>query len=195
MASLPKSSPLRFRDLNEYFTYLDTTDEHVLYNRGEGLEPEAATPNHPAICSNLNRVLGNKLYERPNNNCRVFHSSMLVWTPLNEQPYFPDVTVTGGELQFYGNRSDVITNPQVIFEVLSKRTEGLDKGEKLDGYFSILGFREYILIDQQRPLVSHYTRVNGDIVRHDLLLLDDSLHFKTIPVELPLAEIYRGIHA
>ena len=103
--------------------------------------------------------------------------------------------MTGGELQFYGNRSDVITNPQVIFEVLSKRTEGLDKGEKLDGYFSILGFREYILIDQQRPLVSHYTRVNGDIVRHDLLLLDDSLHFKTIPVELPLAEIYRGIHA
>ena len=78
MTSLPKSSPLRFRDLNEYFTYLDTTDEHVLYNHGEGLEPEAATPNHPAICSNLNRVLGNKLYERPNNNCRVFDSSMLV---------------------------------------------------------------------------------------------------------------------
>src|SRR4029453_8352091 len=43
---------------------------------------------------------------------------------------FPDVVVICGEPQFYDERRDILTNPTVVFEVLSPSTEAYNPGEK-----------------------------------------------------------------
>ncbi|MFN4953770.1 MAG: Uma2 family endonuclease, partial [Aphanizomenon sp.] len=52
------------------------------------------------------------------------------------------------------NRTDTITNPQVVIEVLSQSTKGYDREDKFAAYRTIPTFQEYLLIDQNRIKVS-----------------------------------------
>jgi Uma2 family endonuclease len=72
---------------------------------------------------------------------------------------YPDVVVVCGEPQFYDERRDILTNPTVIFEVLSPSTEAYDRDEKFLRYRTqIEALREYVLVSQHRSLVEHYVR-------------------------------------
>jgi Uma2 family endonuclease len=51
----------------------------------------------------------------------------------------------------HGGSSDVIENPRVIVEVLSKSTEQYDRGDEWDDYRSIASLTDYVLISQRFP--------------------------------------------
>ena len=59
-------------------------------------------------------------------------------------------------LQLQIGRTDTVTNPCFIAEVLSKSTQDYDHGEKFSAYRTIDSFREYLLIDQYKIHVEHY---------------------------------------
>lgn len=61
-------------------------------------------------------------------------------------------------LQLQAGRTDTVTNPCFIAEVLSKSTQDYDHGEKFSAYRSIDSFCEYLLIDQYRIHVEHYVK-------------------------------------
>ena len=46
---------------------------------------------------------------------------------------------------------DVLLNPQVIIEVLSRSTESFDRTDKFTHYQSIASLKEYVLISQDAP--------------------------------------------
>lgn len=56
----------------------------------------------------------------------------------------------------------MITNPLVIAEVLSKSTQGYDRGEKFDDYRTIDSFQEYLLIDQYNYYVKQFTKTTDN---------------------------------
>jgi Uma2 family endonuclease len=65
-----------------------------------------------------------------------------------------------GEPQFVEGRTDTVTNPKVIFEVLSESTIGRDWGDKFYTYWRLDTFEEYVLIDQYRVRVEYFRRVD-----------------------------------
>ena len=54
--------------------------------------------------------------------------------------------------------SDLLVNPILLCEVLSPTTEPFDRGDKFTYYKSIPSFREYLLVAQHRPHISHYVK-------------------------------------
>jgi Uma2 family endonuclease len=79
---------------------------------------------------------------------------MRLWIPQKLIYTYPDVIIIADEPEFFNNRTDTITNPQVVIEVLSQSTKGYDREDKFAAYRTIPTFQEYLLIDQNRIKVS-----------------------------------------
>lgn len=76
-------------------------------------------------------------------------------------------------------------------DVLSKSTEGYDRGEKSEHYRQLESFAEYLLLSQEKYHVEHYVRQPG----HQWLLsesksLQQTIRLLSIGCELAVAEIY-----
>ena len=91
-------------------------------------------------------------------------------------------------------RSDTVTEPILIVEVLSKSTKNYDRGEKFADYLSIPSFQEYLLIDQTKPHVEHYLKqgANQWLLRK-YSQLENQLQLSSLGSELSLAEIYENV--
>lgn len=63
-----------------------------------------------------------------------------------------------GKTRYADRRKDTVTNPSVIFEVLSPSTEGYDRGKKFQQYQTIETLRDYLVIAQDSTRVEHYIR-------------------------------------
>ena len=52
----------------------------------------------------------------------------------------------------------MLTNPSVIVEALSRRTEAYDRGLKWESYRDLPSVKDYVLVSQTIPRVEHYQR-------------------------------------
>lgn len=99
-----------------------------------------------------------------------------------------------GAVQYYPGRMDVVVNPTLIAEVLSKSTGGLDKGEKFTWYRALDSLQDYLLIDQYRVHVDWCHKLaNGRWLLTEYASLDDALSPKSISVELPIRLLYQRV--
>ena len=71
---------------------------------------------------------------------------------------YPDVVVICGDFEFASDDSMAITNPRVIFEILSPSTEAYDRGEKFEFYQQLPSLQEYSLVSQDRAHVDRFVR-------------------------------------
>ncbi|MBO0857212.1 MAG: Uma2 family endonuclease [Chloracidobacterium sp.] len=108
------------------------------------------------IAANIVRRLGNRLADGP---CRVSGGDVALKVPTAQPFRFPDASVVCGERlidEFQG--IEMLVNPMLIIEALSPTTEAYDRGGKFLANQSIESFQEYLLVAQDRPHVTHYTR-------------------------------------
>lgn len=102
--------------------------------------------------------------------------------------------VVCGERKFEDSKQDILLNPQVIAEVLSRSTQLKDRHEKFDSYTSLQTVADYILVSQDEMRVEHYARTAGEYWRMRILREpDDLLNLSSINCRLSLAEIYREV--
>jgi Uma2 family endonuclease len=108
---------------------------------------------------------------------------------------YPDLLVVCGQRQFHDEYRDVLLNPLVIIEVLSKRTESFDRGEKFIRYRTWLpSLTDYILIAQDKPVIEHYRRqANIEWVLTTARGLHAYLTIQSIGCTLQLREVYDGV--
>jgi Uma2 family endonuclease len=160
-------------------------DGHVYAMAGEGIELSR-------ICVNVAGELRARMKGSP---CEVLSPNMKVGTSPSGLFSYPDVVVICGEPQFYDERSDIMTNPAVVFEVLSPSTEAYDSGGKFLRYRTqIATLREYVLVSQHRPLVEHYVRQpDGSWSYSSAGDLSEAIDLPSIDCRLPLSEIYDRI--
>jgi len=116
-------------------------------------------------------------------------------TPRNFDPVIWKLLLTtSGEGIVVMIGLDVLVNPSLIVEVLSPSSEALDRGDKFSYYQSIPTFQEYLLIAQHRPYVSHYWKQEGGLwLLNDSTNLSDVISCNSVPCELSLTAIYRGV--
>ena len=145
--------------------------------------------SHSTICFNLYGVTGNQLRGK---RCRGFSPNMKIATNDKGLFSYPDLAVVCDEPEFVDNRNDVITNPTVIFEVLSPSTASYDRGEKFLRYTNYIEtLQDYILISQDEPFIEHYQKQeNGGWEKSEIRGLDAVLQIPSIECEISLDELY-----
>ena len=187
MTALPKPK----YSLDEYFEIERNSEEKYEYFDGNVWSMAGASPNHERIVSNsifhLRTILGN--------NCSVFGSNLKVKVPVYSPYRYPDLTAYCGEGIFEKmGGMEVLTNPQMIIEVLSDSTEGFDRGDKFTYYKSIESFIEYILISTKRPFITQFFKnEKGEWINRDFVGLDTILYSPTFDVEILLSEVYLNV--
>ncbi len=107
---------------------------------------------------------------------------------------YPDVVVVCDKPQFADDEFDVLLNPLIVVEVLSKSTRFRDKTEKLTTYQKMESIREILLIEQTEPRIEHYIKQTPN----QWLLriyenLTETIVLESLGCELPVAEIYAQI--
>jgi Uma2 family endonuclease len=128
------------------------------YYRGLAYMMAGATVMHNLIKNSTETRISFQLLDSP---CVAMSSDQKVRTESGLFAY-PDVIVVCGEIEIYQDDPEVITNPIVLIEVLSKSTRRYDRGFKFEQYKSIPSLREYIMINQDRVHVEHYIRQADD---------------------------------
>ena len=114
-----------------------------------------ASLNHVQIAINVTTELNMQLRPSP---CRVLGMDLKVRMPDSRKFFYPDVVVVCGEPQFHDDRKDVILNPLLVIEVLSKSTEAFDRGAKFQAYRTIESLKEYLLVEQNAQMVEQYVK-------------------------------------
>jgi Uma2 family endonuclease len=112
------------------------------------------TPEH----ARLTMRIGAALLAAFKGECEVFSSDAMIYVEQARLSTYADATVVYGTL---GTKSEAITNPTVIIEVLSEATERYDRDGKFKAYQQLASLREYVLVSQDTRRIEVYRR-DGD---------------------------------
>lgn len=173
----------------EYLEKDSAADYKSEYLAGEMFAMSGGSLEHNTIISNIVVRLDSQLELRP---CRQFMTDVRV--NVGAAFFYPDILVVCGDINLLDNRRDVILNPTVIMEVLSKSTEAYDRGEKFARYSELLTLTDFILISQDQIRVEHYTRqADKKWLLSIYTTLDDIITIDSIGCSLNVSSIYRNI--
>ena len=155
MSALPEP----YVTVEEYLAAERNAETKSEYLDGYLYAMAGGTPRHSAIAMNVAIELGIQLRDK---SCQVYNSDLMVATSPTGLYAYPDVSVVCGEPRFQDNHPDALTNPLLIVEVLSPKTEDRDRGPKFVHYRRIDSLIDYLLVVQDEPYVDHYQRQSGD---------------------------------
>jgi Uma2 family endonuclease len=154
--------PVSIRKFYSEFEYLEMerlAKHKSEFFRGEIFAMSGATYEHNQVSSNL---LGEIIPFLKNKPCKIFGSDLRVHVQENTFYTYPDAVIVCGKPSFIDNLFDTVTNPVVVFEILSATTREYDQTIKFELYKSNHSLREYILIDSQQVKVNCYRRDEHD---------------------------------
>jgi Uma2 family endonuclease len=172
----------------EYLAFERQSDVKHEYFRGELFAMAGASRQHVRISVNVTALLAGQLKGR---RCELFNSDMRVKVSPTGLYTYPDASVVCGRPRFEDRELDVLLNPTVIVEILSKSTEAYDRGEKFAQYRTLDTLTDYLLVSQDRPLIEGFTRQPDGV----WLFTESAGLGAVMPIELtqcrlPLAEVY-----
>lgn len=118
----------------QYLTQERKAESKSQYFQGEIFAIAGGSRKHNLIVANIVREVCNALKDR---RCEVYPSDMRVKVAKSGLHTYPDATVVCDEPEFEDDQFDTLTNPTVLFEVLSASTESYDRGGKFRQYREI----------------------------------------------------------
>jgi Uma2 family endonuclease len=126
--------------------------KHEFY-RGDVFAMAGASPRDNALCVAMGAVLRERL---DRGRRHVLSSDQRVALDRGERYVYPDLTVVCGTPSV--EHDDVITNPTVVVEVLSRSTEQNDRGSKWQSYQELASLTDYVVVPQWSPRIEHFRR-------------------------------------
>jgi Uma2 family endonuclease len=190
--AVPKPAPKRY-SLAEYFKLAAASETKLEYRDGEIIDMAGAKFEHNQIVCRLCCEIGNRLKGTRN---QILVSRQRI-RAADARYCYPDVVVFCGQPQFDPLDSPrmTLTNPQVLFEVLSPKTEATDRSEKLVRYINLPTMREYFLVAQDKPMVESFVRkADGSwSVAEKAVGLEATVVIPSLNISLPMNEIYANV--
>ena len=125
-----------------------------------------------------------------NRACRVYVSDIRVNFDLRSDEYFyyPDIVVTCDKRDTHAR---FVRHPRLIIEVLSERTERIDKREKFLAYTNIESLQEYVLVAQAKSEVTVFRRAY-DWKPERFAGTKIRLLLESLKISLPMTQIYES---
>jgi Uma2 family endonuclease len=133
----------------------EQTDKHE-FHAGEVFAMAGGSPRHNLIAGNVHSVLKRALQGR----CVAFPSDQRVMFDGGARYVYPDTSVVCGKVMLQDGTTDVLVNPTILVEVLSRGTEQYDRGLKWEGYQRLASLTDYLLISQHEVRVEQFQRAS-----------------------------------
>lgn len=167
--------------------FLDWETTQELRWEFDGFQPVAMTGGtvaHSVIQGNIITALNNRLRGK---RCRPYGPDLKV--EIGPKYRYPDAFVSCTPV---GTASTLVTNPVVIFEVLSESTAKTDRMTKLTEYRSLPSVQRYVMLEQDEAAATVITRTEAG---WSLEVLDahGTLAMPEIGVEVAMSELYDGL--
>ena len=181
----------RYYTPEEYLELEEAADYRSEYINGQIIPMAGGTANHNRISLNLSAALNFAFRQQ---DYEVFMGDVRLWITQKRTYTYPDVMILAGEPEFFNNRKDIILNPQIIVEVLSKSTKGYDREDKFEAYRTISTFQEYLLIDQTRIHVDQFSKTGKkQWALREYDEEDEAIALVSVPFEISLQDLYNKV--
>ena len=176
---------LKQLDISGFLAWEEQQELRYEFDGTQTIAMSGGTDAHGAIQFGIARAVGVRLLGTP---CRPYGSHLKVRT--NKGIRYPDAFVVCSPRV---PSATVVTDPVVIFEILSESTLREDLLVKAAEYQAIPSVQRYIVLQQTHRIATVYHRRDG---RWDFAFVsgdDAMLDMPEIGISVPLADIYAGI--
>ncbi len=192
ISNIPPLAP-KVYTLREYLAREERSkDKHEFYN-GIIVKMPNAKYNHNLVAMNTAHALRNAL-KLVGQKYIVLGDGQKIYVESENVAVYPDALVIFDKPIFYQNREDILLNPLVVVEVLSRKTGLYDRTAKFDLYQSIPSFKEYVLIDPKKISVETRYREADDLWRITPYSIENqNVSLKSLNVVLSINDIYENI--
>jgi Uma2 family endonuclease len=153
----------------------------------DGFAPMAMTGGtaaHSAIQRNIHIAVGGRLRGQ---RCQLYTSDLKIRVAGSIR--YPDAFVVCSSVSL---GAVVVTDPVVVFEVLSPSTASTDIGAKNEEYRDTPSIQRYVILAQDRQQATVFARAGSDWVGH-IVLGHGELDMPEIGIIVPLTELYEGV--
>ncbi len=179
--------PEKYLSVSDYLAAEEQSSVKQEYHNGLLVDMAGGSIDHNRIAGNIYFELRSRLQD----SCTVFNSDQKVYLEVVNHFVYPDVSVVCGELVA---QNQAILNPVLIVEVLSEGTSAYDRGAKFRKYRTLPAFQEYLLIDQDQPIVDALFRESKDYWRMQTIIgLDREVPVHSLGIRIPMRAIYSGL--
>ncbi len=103
----------------------------------------ATSPRHAQICARLARQLPDR------GSCSAYAAGLVVYVAELDRGFLPDLVIICGAPKDAPGKPGAVTNPSIVFEVLSSSTQAYDRTTKLEAYQRLPSLQAYVLLHQQ----------------------------------------------
>ena len=163
-------------------------EKHV-YFRGEIFAMAGGSPRHSRLSLRVIARLDGSLGKR---SCQVYTSDLRLGVDGAHFVY-ADAVVVCGPLSLRPGTTDVVTNPSVVVEVLSRTTESYDRGSKQAAYLALGSVEHFVLVSQREPRVEVYTREGDGSFRFRVYEGGGAARLERLDVTLAVDDLYEGV--
>ncbi len=200
MTAIPKAPPAPKRYTLEAYLDREAKAAHKSsYHNGTIIKMAGAKLKHNQISANILVALGITLKQQKQalkQKYTLCTSDQKIYIAAEDMVVYPDALAICGEPEFWSEREDLLTNPLLIVEVLSKSTKNFDKGSKFMLYKNLPSFAEYILVEQDGCKVEVWTRIGENkwqfVVYSDI---NDTILLQSMEnIAISVADIYENIN-
>lgn len=133
-----------FCSLEEYIEIEATSAGKNEYYNGQLIVMQGASLNHNRIVANLIKSIG---YNLSGKGCEILPSDVrLKVSAANNVYVYPDAMIICGKPELTNDKFDTVTNPAVLFEVISESSENNDR-RKFFYYMQMSSVKEIIMIN------------------------------------------------
>lgn len=178
--------PARRMTLEEYLEADRGSEVPLEYHDGKVTRVSDATPAHASLTATLCASLVHRLKGTP---CLTYVKLQVRINPA--QYVCPDVAVVSGKPIQTSDTDASVSNPKVVFEILSPSTQDYDYGGKFLLYRQLPTLEEYVLVSRDQPRAEVYRRAPGDkwiLSTYDGI--DATLILESLDRRIPLRELY-----
>ncbi len=185
-----------FYSVEEYIAFEEKTEVRHEYHNGKLRPMSGGSRRHSSIIGQITYLLIKEFIEQ-SNDCVAMPNDMRVFVKSRNKGLYPDVVVCCGKEEYtFPDRTDFVSNPTALFEVLSPSTEAYDLSEKFDIYQELDTLKEYVIVHQSHCHVEVRSLIDAEKNSWKLSFyknLTDVVRLNSLGVELPLSVIYRNI--
>ncbi|MFN7928595.1 MAG: Uma2 family endonuclease [Blastocatellia bacterium] len=185
------AQPVLKYTLAEYLAFEEQCETKHEFYAGEIFAMAGASPAHNRLCFTLAGLMYREL---EGTNCVGYSADQKIWINAAELNTYADLTIVCGQAQYHPDHRTLLTNPRVLFEVLSPSTMNYDRGEKWSFYQQLPSLTDYLLVWQDRPQIEHFSLQSDSSWRYVLTAgLEQVVTIASIQCQLSLADVYSGI--
>lgn len=183
---------LAYHTIKEYLEQEEIAEFKSEYEDGTIRAMSGGSLDHSIIGGNIITQLQSQI-KKKGLNCIPFNGDARVYIDNANSFVYPDASVTCGEVEVSEEDKNAYTNPILVVEVLSKSTGSYDRGDKFHKYCSLPSFKEYVLIDQYKPVVDVLYKEGSDYWKMVTTIgLDKSIYLHTLDAYVSMQDIYQN---